>query len=166
MARKKNRKGFYTMPLQGNADLGTLGDDTIEAFVITKDTIDFDSYAISADIVVAFRGHTAGEGPLFIGVTTDDYTDTEIKEALASVYSGPGEIREAEKKRRFVRKIGGFMGLSTEEILNDGKPVRVKLKHVIGEGANLQLWVWNQNGANLTTGTIVEVFGDLYLRRL
>lgn len=165
MARKKNRKGFYRMPLQGNFGLGTLADDTIIAGDATKTTLGEDSYAISADITIAIRAHTAGEGPLFVGLTTDDYTVTEIKEALTSTYT-PGDLKENEKVRRFVRKIGGFMGLSTEEIMNDGKPIRVKLKHVIGEGANLQVWVWNQHGVALTTGTIVEFFGDLYLRRL
>lgn len=153
------------MPLQGNFGLGTLADDTVIAGDATKTTLGEDSYAISADVTVAIRNHTAQEGPLFVGFSTDDYTVAQIKEALTSTYT-PGDLVEREKAQRFVRRIGGFVGLSTEEILNDGKPIRVKLKHVIGEGANLVLWVWNQDGSALTTGTIVEFFGDLYLRRL
>jgi hypothetical protein len=48
--------------------------------------------------------------------------------------------------------------------LNDGVKIRTPIKFGVGTGHQLNFWAENQSGASLTTGTIIEIEGVLYLR--
>ncbi len=124
-----------------------------QAYVVTSFT---GSYSL--------RGHTAGEGPLHIGLSHGDYTVTEIKEAIESTSISAGSMIEREQSRRLVRIVGTFNGLNTEEVLNDGKPMKTKLNWFIPIGKELKWFVYNDSGATLTTGAVADITGTGWVR--
>lgn len=113
------------------------------------------------------RNHTGSEGPVTVGFAHGDYTVAEIKEALeANAGLSDSDQVAIEQARRKVRVAGHFTGLSTDEVLNDGKMLRTRLNFRLGDSDELAIWAYNQNGAALTTGSVVECMGKLYAKRI
>ncbi len=108
------------------------------------------------------RDQTAGEGPIVFGVAHPDYSATEISEWLSVSQAGPGKLIEREKGNRLIREIGQFSGRSTEEVLNDGRPVKTKLNWLIDDtDTALSVWAYNLSGGTLTTGSAVTCNGHI-----
>ncbi len=121
--------------------------------------------AISLKGTWSIEGHTAGEGPIVVGFAHDDYTVTEIKEALESAASiSIGNKVENERARRLVRKVGTFSGQTTDETLNDGKPIHTRLNWAIPIGTNLAMFAYNDGSGQLTTGTEMRFNGNLWVK--
>ncbi len=120
---------------------------------------------MSLSSVWALRGHTGGEGPLHVGYAHGDYTVTEIKEFMesASAISIGNKILN-EQANRQIRHVGTFNGLLTEEVLNDGKPIKTRLNWAIPIGVNLNMFLYNDSGAALTTGSIVDCTGKGWVK--
>jgi len=59
-----------------------------------------------------------------------------------------------------------FSGEGTEEVLNDGKLIRTKIKIVCESGQGIDIWAYNYSGGALTPGTIVSVIGKLYVKSI
>lgn len=159
--RRRRRSYIKVTKFKGSISLGTLAADTcISGALIASDVIN--NYLISADAYVAFRGHTAGEGPLSVGFAHGDYSTAEIEEWIeaTSDFDRSDKINQERSKRK-CRDIGIFSGQGTTQMLNDGKAIRVPLKFVLEAGNALNIWVYNE-GSQLTTGTMVEVYGKLY----
>ncbi len=160
MARKptrKRRSPLVPVKFSVAVPLSTLADVT----VITGPTVtmaqDFD--IISTEMTVSLSGLTAGEGPLDVGIASGVYSVAEIAEALdASPTQQYGP--EMERSRRSVRTYGTFAGNETEEVLNDGRPIKRKMfiRGIDGSDA-ADCWVRNNSGATLTTGAIVDFTG-------
>ncbi len=113
----------------------------------------------------ALRGHTAGEGPIHIGFAHGDYTVTEIKEFIESGASiSVGDKIANEQANRLVRIVGTFDGLNTEEVLNDGKPIKTRLNWAIPIGKTMNFFVYNDSGAAQTTGSIVDITGTGWVK--
>ncbi len=127
--------------------------------------LDQEVYAISMDVIATKSSLGAlGEGPLIIGVAHSDYTAAEIEEWLeASASWAKGNKIAQEQARRKCRQIGIFGSVDETDILNDGKPLRVKLGFPIESGSGLQLWVFNDSGSTMTTGTTIELAGKAFL---
>ncbi len=144
--------------------LGTLlASDLIGATMVLAS--DEEYRAISYNGTWTLSGHTAGEGPLHVGVAHGDYSDTEIEEWFESQLAMTrNDMVTREHADRRCRKVGTFSGLGATEVLNDGKPIRTKLNWHITEGGIIRLWIYNQSGATLTTGALVQTDGDLFLR--
>ncbi len=159
---RKSRKGFVAIPFTDAITLGTLASGTVlkmdNPIVPTEDL-----FVISVDTTWTIRNLTAGEGPLPIGWAHNDLTVTEIGESIDATMLNPNDIIARERSRRPVRKAGTFHGLSSEESLNDGMPVRTKCKFSVGE-TGLTAYVANRSGANLTTGAIILLNGTIYGR--
>ncbi len=168
MARKRNnRKGrIIVRKFEKNLTLSTLGGDTVLKGDIFDDALNSDEYFISADVYMMKTGGTAGEGPLQVGCAHNDYTVGEILEALVNdAGANSNDLIPQEQGRRRVRTWGFFPGLVAGEVLNNGIKSRQKIKFPIGDGANLAMYVMNNSGSSLTTGTKIRVWGTSYSRK-
>lgn len=160
--RRRRRRPLVVLPVNTSLTVGTLASET----VVMSDAIGISSdfYAISADLTWSMRDHTGGEGPIAVGLTCNNYSVTEVKEKLNAAPTGPSDFVAAEKARRKVRFVADFPGLNTEETLNDGKPIRTKLKINLGGNNDIACFAFNKSGASLTTGTIIRAEGQIYGR--
>lgn len=164
MARKRKgtrTRNFVAIPFNEEVALGALADDTVGSDAILASLVE-DLYVISIDAQCAWGGHSIGEGPLQVGYSHGDYTVAEIEECLDANVVDPDDKIANEHSRRLVRRLGTFSGVATDEVLNDGKKIRTKLKFTIGDGKNLQFWYYNQSGAPLTTGSFLRLHGTIY----
>jgi len=84
MAKKKRGSaGFRAIRIKSSITLGALADGVVlSAGPIGGTTFADRTYVISTDLRWAISGHTAGEGPLVVGVSHSDYSDAEVEEAL------------------------------------------------------------------------------------
>ncbi len=146
-----------------NLALSTLTDTTVLLAEISG-SIQQDFWAISADLTWSVRGLTAGEGPLRVGLAQGSLTTTQVEEALDASPNSESDTVAREQASRPVRNVGIISGVATEETMNDGKPIRTKLKMAIANSADLDMFVRNESGATLTTGAVVEVSGNLYIQ--
>lgn len=163
MARKRRNPNFKAATIGSTVDIASVATSTLKSAALTAAS-DEAYYAISMDVVVALRNNTAAEGPIMVGVACGDYTDAEIEEwREASTSIERGDRIAAERARRKCRIIGVFSGLGTEEVLNHGRPIRVKLRWVEPTGDQVKMWVYNLHTGTLTSGQIV-LNGTIYLR--
>ena len=140
----------------------TVADNTIVKQDVQSVDFDNEIWLQSADISVSIRGATAGEGPIMIGFAHGDYSVTEINEWYTASNFLSADKVEQEQGRRLCRDIGTLANVSGEEVMNDGKAIRIPLKMKIQSGQNLAFWARNSSGAPLTTGAVVEFNGKLY----
>lgn len=150
--------------MNNTISLGTLADQT--AVKATLATLASGGFIVAADLMWAIRDVVSGEGPIEVGVAHGDYSVTELKEALeASASADPGDLVAREHARRLLRKSGFFPGFSTEEVLNDGRVKRTKVRFALADGSTLAAYAYNRSGAALTVGAgEVVVMGDLWVR--
>ncbi len=167
----RRNKNFVAIPIQGSLNLLTLGNEVVLSTDLFPGALTEDFYAISADISAEIINLTAGEGdPMHCGIAHGDYTDAEIEENLEVSFLGPGNKISQERARRLVRKTGILVAeteaqtkLQLKGKTGDGL-IRTKLKFVVQSGQNLSLWVWNQSGSALQTGSSIRFFGTVYGR--
>ncbi len=140
----------------------------LDAIVVkgtTVGTSDRSFRLLSYNTMWGLRGQTPGEGPIVVGYAHDDYSVTEIKEALEAEATMTTANKVAgEQANRLVRKVGTFPGADEDEVLNDGKPIRTRLNWAIPLGSNISVFAWNRSGATLTTGAVLSCQGDARVR--
>ncbi len=164
MGKRKWTANDAMVPFVANTPLITLADATVLTGALTNAS-DNEYRALSVRGTWAMRAVTAGEGPIMVGVAHADYTVTEIKECIeAEAAMSRGDKIAREQADRLVRRIGTFANESTDEVLNDGKPITTRLNWVIADGSQINLWAYNQSGATLTTGAVVSINGKIRLR--
>ncbi len=161
---KRRRRGRY---IRGNVEdqvsLGTLGAGVVVPGVLDE-AVNERTRVSSLDVVHSISGHTAGEGPLVVGISHSDYGTSEIQEWIDNVGSwNEGDLVNQEIGNRRIRQIGIFPGISTEEVLNDGKPIKTKLNWILLQGQTLDMWCFNRDSAALTTGTLYNINGHVNL---
>ncbi len=125
-----------------------------------------DLYVMSVDSTWAMHDNTSDENPISVGIAHNDLSVTEISEALLAEMTDPSDIIARERSRRPVRRVGTFSGPELNQVLNDGKNIRTKVKFVIGDGHQLAVYAVNRSNATLTTGTQIELEGVIYGRWL
>ncbi len=160
--RSRRDRNFVAIPFTQGITLSTLGDNTLLSAAIL--TFGEDFYCVSADLTFTARGMTSGEGPVHVGLSHGDLTDTEILEAVDASVTDPDDIIAKERSRRPVRKVGAFQMLSTDEVLNNGVPIRRKVMMSVGDGHSMDIWALNRAGQTLTTGGFIQCEGTLYGR--
>lgn len=160
----RRRKNFVAIPVNIQQALGTLADETVLNWNLLDQLFAEDFYAISAELVFALNGHTAGEGPIEFGLAHGDLTTAEIKECIDADWNDPDNIIAREQARRPVRRCGSYHGLSTVEVPNNGNPKKYPIKMMIGEDHELKAFVMNHTGGALTTGSIVTITGTVFGR--
>ncbi len=120
---------------------------------------------ISVMGVWSLRTSTAGDGPITVGYAHSDYSVTEIKEALeVNASISLGLKVEQEQSNRLVRIVGSFPGLSTDEVLDHGSPIKTRLNWAIAPGVEVNIFAYNNSGATLAGGAIVEVIGKCWVK--
>ncbi len=159
-ARRSFNPAFQVLPVDDQSVLSTLADGTVLRSSLTNLNDDF--WFQSGDLTWALDGHTAGEGPIVVGIAHGDLSVVEIKEAIEAKPTSRGDVIGREQARRPVRVVGQFPGLDTNEVLNDGKPIRTPIKMYLAEGIELNMFSFNKTGAPLSTGSIINTQGVLY----
>lgn len=144
--------------------MGALNANTMVTGVLSS-TLVSKHFLLSTKLVVAIQTQTAGDGPLVIGLAHSDYSTTEITEW----YEAQGAWDEGDKiineqSRRLCRIIGVFPGVATEEVLNDGNPIKTVGKFNIAEGDTLKFWAYNEDAAQRTDGAVVSFNGTAFFR--
>ncbi len=163
--RKRSRgKNFVAIPFSAAITLGTLGVGTVINAGMLGASLGEDLFCISVDINWALRGFTAAEGPISVGVAHSDYSVGEIGENLDAELTDPDDKIQQERARRLVRRSGMFPGLASNEVLNQGTPLRTTMKFSVGDTFNPSIWARNLGPSALTTGAIVQLDGTLYGR--
>ncbi len=113
----------------------------------------------------SMTNNTAGDGTLICGYAHGDYTVAEIKEFIESGASiSIGNKIAGEQAGRLIRIVGAFPGQDVEEVLNDGRPIKTRLNWAIPIGTNFNAFVYNDDGAQRTTGGGVRVNGTGWVR--
>ncbi len=119
--------------------------------------------AISVKATWNLMNLTSGEGPVTVGLAHSDYTVTEIKECLeAQAGIDPGNKTAQEQANRLVRVVGAYG--SVQAMLNDGKPITTKLNWLIAIGRTVVMWAYNEDTATLTTGAVLNVSGNMWVK--
>ncbi len=164
--RRKSRKAnsaFQALQVDTELALSTLANNTVLAQALTILSDDF--WVISGDLNWLMIGMTPGEDPLYVGIANGDLSVAEIKEAINASPVSRSDIVEREQARRPVRKVGAFTqqdAATVAQRLNDGKPIRTKIRMYLAEGTELNMWAHNKSGATLTTGAKLHCYGTLY----
>ncbi len=162
-ARKRRRGGrLVVWPVSGSLALSTLANNTVLQGTLWD--IADDAYLISADLTVSGLNMTATEGPISVGVSSNSLNAAQVLEALEASPTNRGDRVAIEQAGRPVREIADLSGVGTEEVANDGKPIRVKLRMPMNSAQILEIFARNKSGATLTTGTVVRVDGKIYGR--
>ncbi len=143
----------------------TLASDTASTQTLTGTSSN--AYrAMTAKNTWTLSEFTAGEGPIQVGYAHSDYTVAEIKECIESQGSVEQNDKVAqERANRLVRTVGTF-GSEANSQLNDGKPIKTRLNWLIGIGESVVMFAWNEGTAALTTGSHVNLGGDLWIKDL
>ncbi len=169
MAKKSSKSRRVRRPVRGLLVRKTLlvgalaSQDMVSALL--GDTANDTIYAISLDATVALANHTVAEGPIHVGIAHSDYSAAEIEEWFEA--SGAWDRADkiaSEHNRRFCRRLGVFPGAGTDEVLNEGRSFRTKVRFLIQEGQTIQVWAFNTSDATLTTGASIVVDGTLWVR--
>ncbi len=160
--KRRGRAWLKGTVLEGLA-LSTLATSTLLSGSMS--VVNERTYAASAWLQWSIRGLTAGEGPIRVGLAHGDYSDAEIEAVLEATDSwNEGNLVAQEVARRKVREVGVFSGESTDEVLNDGKPIKTALRWILLQGQTLKVWAYNASGATLTTGAVVGAAGHVWLQ--
>ncbi len=149
---------FERIPFNDSLLLSTLGDNTVLTVAIGP-TLSENFRVTSVECWWTIRDLTGGEGPLQVGYNHQDYSVSEINEALNAVFTNRGSKIEREQANRLVRTVGQFTGLSESETLNDGKSLKTKLNWALDGSGAIEAFVCNRSGATLTTGASLELNG-------
>ncbi len=159
----RRRYSLRRVRTTGGITLGTLANVTVVTSAILG-AADGAYRLMSLSQSWALKNLTVGEGPVTVGYAHGDYTVTEIKEAIeAGASISIGNKIANEQANRLVRIIGSFSG-EAEEVLNDGKPMKIRLNWAIPIGTTVNIFAYNDSGAALTTGGIIEVTGPVWVK--
>ncbi len=121
--------------------------------------------AVSLKGTWTLNANTPGEGPYHFGYAHSDYSDAEIKEWFESQLAiDQGDKIAQEKANRLIRQVGSFTGELASEKFNEGRVYKTRLNWAIGIGDAVNVWVYNDSGASLTTGTLVDAQGVLWVK--
>ncbi len=168
--RKRARRSFNLRRVRvaGGAAAGALAALDVTASAITASATDpYRLVTVDLTYQVIDLGAATDDGYEF-GLAHSDYSATEIEEcleALSSIDLGNKVVQE--QVNRLVRTIGviapkGIVGGGG--IFNDGKPVKTKLNWRMSSGDILNLWVRNASQVVWTTGSVVTVLGNLWIK--
>ncbi len=161
---RKVRRPVYPLVVKKTLTVGALVAQDLISSALT-DTANDTMYAITLEATWTLNDHTAAEGPIDIGIAHSSYTAAEIEEWMES--SGAwdrGDKVTIEQSRRFCRRVGTFPGLATDEVLNDGLPVKTRVRFLIQEGDTFQVFAFNSSSATLTDGSLVKCNGVLWAK--
>ncbi len=108
-------------------------------------------------VAISYKGKTAGEGPLLVGVAKGNMSAAELAEALNSDPQGPDNTVPMEQAKRTVMPLALIPAAAVASPADTRwiRSVRFPWKEV-PEGTDITMWVQNLDTGSLTTGTVVE----------
>ncbi len=162
--KRKSRRGFVAIPYDTSLTLSMLADQSVLKQTLLGANFGEDIFIISVKGSLSLRNMTVGEGPIHVGYSHSDLSVTEISEALTAELTDPDDIIAKERARRPVRKVGSFEVTTADEVFNLGIEVKTPIKFSVGDGHNLDVWVFNRSGGALTTGGVLVVHGTIFGR--
>ncbi len=169
MANKPSRRRRGRL-LKGNVDDNlTVGALTALDVISTifDNVVDERSFLLSMEAVWGQHDATIGEGPVVVGVAHSDYSAAEIEEWLEVTGSwNEGDLVELEigLRGKRIRIVGAFPMATSDEVLNDGKPIKTKLGFIVNQGQSFQIWAYNKSEATFTTGMILTTNGHCWVK--
>ncbi len=159
---RRSRKRY--LKVQDSFSIGALAAGALSKEDL-PDTVDDKVFALWFKGTVAMSGHTANEGGFQVGLAHSDYSAAEVEQALEATGNwDEGDLVAREQGKRRVRTLGQFEGIGVTEVLNDGKPVFIKLMFPLENGTTLATWARNNTGSAFTTGTNFRLSGIVCVR--
>ncbi len=170
----KGRKRRFRRYIKGQIDhtlaLSTLGSKVVIGSTV-GDTVSEKAWCSSVKGAWSLDGFTpaAGDGPILVGLSHGDYTDTEIEEWIESLDTWEeGDLIGQEIGKRKIRKVGVFRipvgsGITDAQVLNDGRVFTTKCGWMFTTGQTIRFWAYNQGSSALTTGALLRVEGHANL---
>ncbi len=172
-ARRRRRRAFDPLRFTATTPLGALASLTVISARLMGSDLEEDYFVNSVDASWSMKDFTitADDGPIVVGFHHNDYSVTEVKEALEVNLLGPANKIEQERMRRLVRIVGtlGPVGVTGDVVgarLNHGDLIRTKLNWVIDDGSSLNMFAYNRGSGAITTGADVECVGTTFGRWL
>ncbi len=162
------RNGRYTLRpvrIAQAITLGALANVTVISQGLTGNA-DAAYRCISLTTLWTLKNAATNQKPVHVGYAHSDYTVTEIKEFIegGSAISIGNKVSN-EQANRLIRLVGTF-GMATEvdSSLNDGKPIKTRLNWALPIGKEVVAFAYNDSGASLTTGSIVDMTGTMWVK--
>ncbi len=142
--------------------LGTLANLTAIAIALTPDASREQGARIKQlKLAISYKGKTAGEGPLIVGLCDSNLSVAEIAEAILADPQHVADVPATEQGNRRVFPIWIIpAGLTADDRIQKTEEVHYPWKDM-EESQGLKFWVFNADGNALTTGTEVTVDGSI-----
>lgn len=163
--RRRRRRAYIKGNVENQLALSTLAASTLLSGTFA-DAVEEKAFVSSIVATWALDNVTfaAGQGPVIVGIAHSDYTDSEIEQTLEQDTSwAQGDLISKEIAQRKVRRVGVFRSRTTDlqiAVLNDGRPIRTKLKWVLTTGQTLKFWAYNQGTNALSVSSPqLHIFG-------
>lgn len=175
MAKKRGRRVrvkdqiFAAIPFAVQLTPGAnMPDDSLQGAALLGGNFTEDAYIISVDYSFHWRDAVAGEGPMEVGFHHNEYSSTELLEALDPETLGPADLIKQEHQKRLVRRVGTIPVVtnSPSTLPADGRLDRRKIGFTVPAGDALSMFIVNRSGATLTNNPTLECFGTIYLKWL
>ncbi len=150
-------------------DVGTLASRTLVR-VVFSETVNERTLVSSIKASWSLSSATGGNsiGPILVGVAHSDYSAAEIEALIESTLTwNEGDKIAQEVGKRLIRKVGQFnvsASAADTDVLNNGKPIKIKLNWILNQGQTLSLWAYNLG--TVAFGTIdpdIHLEGDANL---
>ncbi len=167
-ARRKRAFNLRRVRIAAGVVVGSLTAGDVISQTLTNVATD-PMRIMSADLLYQLTdlGAVSDDGYEF-GLAHSDYSATEIEECLEAAGSiDQGNKLDAEHANRLVRSIGVIFTsaiVGAGGTFNDGKPVKTKLNWRLSSGDTLVGWVRNSTGTVYTTGSVLTVLGNLWVK--
>jgi len=156
------QQNMRRVTVQPTLIVGALASKTVEA-VAAFVASDSEYLLMNFELTWSWDSFTANDGPLTVGVADGDYSDSEIEQAIEAVNGIVlGDRIAQEQANRLVRVIGTVSEL--RPTLNEGMPVKTKLNWKIPIGSQPKVFVYNQSGTILTTGSAMLAIGHALIK--
>ncbi len=171
MAKKGRRSRKFNLrqvKVTNTSALGALnGGDVVSNAIIDASANRYRAISFNCSYSWATKA-IIDDGATF-GFAHSDYTDAEIEECLeASGAIDQGDKVAQEQANRLVRTVGTFAGVmntaNAGAPFNDGRPVKTRLNWLMGIGDTVKLWIRNSTGTIYTTGSVITINGDLWVK--
>ncbi len=169
MAHPKRRKfNLRKVRLATSVAIGALASsDVISTNISAASTNPYRLMSVDLTYSLTDLGATSDDGQQF-GLAHSDYSAAEVEECLEAQASiDIGNKVEQERANRLVRNIGqitGNAGTLAGMSFNDGVSFPVKLNWHMAIGDQLNLWVRNGSSTVYTTGALIVMVGNLWVK--
>ncbi len=156
---------FQDWPFNLQLSLSTLAADT--TIILSMITFSDAAYMMSARGNWSAHDIALSTGQVRVGFAHGDFTVVEIDAYLAlgaPVSKSDKTNREISTRGRYIRKVGLFPFQDIAEVLNDGRPIKTKLRWDQQQNTSLSMWAQNSSDTPLTGDAHISFNGSVYGR--